>query len=111
MTPPNDTMLHPEIERLLVARPSLLVAMADPKFPPERREAILREGGLSVAGRFIALKDLRAVDLSRRPESEETERDQELFARLAAWSAEPSNKSVRARRVARLEALLERLKK
>ena len=99
-------------ERLWLARPSILIALSDPKFPADRREAILARGGLEVMGQFIELKDLKASDLAKsqgRPPM--AERDRELWSKLQAWSGEPTDRGERARRIEQLEAILARLKR
>lgn len=103
---------HPAAERLWLARPSILIALSDPKFPADRREAILARGGLEVRGQFIELKDLKVSDLApAEPKTPATERDRELWSKLQAWSGEPTDRGERARRIEQLEAILARLKR
>ncbi len=103
---------HPAAERLWLARPSILIALSDPKFPADRREAILARGGLEVRGRFIELKDLKVSDLAHGdPRPPVAERDRELWSKLQAWSGEPTDRGERARRIEQLEAILARLKR
>lgn len=103
---------HPAAERLWLARPSILIALSDPKFPADRREAILAHGGLEVRGQFIELKDLKVSDLAQSdPRPPVAERDRELWSKLQAWSGEPTDRGERARRIEQLEAILARLRR
>lgn len=110
---------HPRLDRLAVIKPTLLYKLSERSFPSDLREAILRDGGLTVGGSLRPLESLRVRDLEdakrrqlARAEGRSTEASSDpALEGLVSQALARAPRADRQAQIAVLQRLLERLEK